>query len=180
MAVAPKPNDWGGPALPSENTEQSSNQPNNSWIFHPNLIRKKLVVTAHGGGYLNKKLVVHPIQQEDGRTEIVWDHYNKQHIISPQWVYPRHPNHARDNGLLVVIAGEHTGKYVRRFNHAVSGSLFVEVVDHSEGKMDQLTGEELCVTAQEVCIAFESSGDRELNRNVMKQKRDRYYKTHRR
>jgi len=154
--------------------------PTSYWILHPSLIGKKLVVIAHGGGYLNKQLAVTPIRRDGDEVEVVWEHYNKRYFIHPQWVFPRRPNYARDNGLLIVVQGEHAGKYARRFNHKTSGIMYVEVVDHSEGRMDRLTGEELSLETQDLCLAFESSGDKELNKNVMKPKRSQYYKSHRR
>jgi len=38
--------------------------------------------------------------------------YKTSEFLSPECVCIKHPNPKRDNGLLVVIQGEHCGKHV--------------------------------------------------------------------
>ncbi|KAK7449299.1 hypothetical protein VKT23_013442 [Stygiomarasmius scandens] len=149
------------------------------WICNPNLLGKKLTAIAHGGGYLNKQVTVYSTLNEDGQVDVIWERYQKKHIISPRWIWPRYPNFARDNGLLIVTSGMHAGKFARRFDHRRDGSMHVEIVDHEEGREDVLTGQEVLIKSDELCLAYESHETRELNHSTLKAKRDRFKKSRR-
>jgi hypothetical protein len=155
------------------------------WILHPNLLNKKIDVTAHGGGYLHKEVTVIP-QMKNGEIEVTWTYYKKPQVIPPRWLYPRHPNHARYNGLSLVVGAsgngggsEHIGKYVRRYNHTRCGCVHVAVVDHVEGLRDSLTNEVLCVKEENLCLAYESVVDKESNKGLLRGMKKKYHKTHR-
>jgi len=52
----------------------------------------------------------------------LWQLHNKRALyIDITKVHPKHPNPTRDNGLCVVMEGEHCGKYVRRLYFQKSG-----------------------------------------------------------
>ncbi|KAF5365084.1 hypothetical protein D9758_010988 [Tetrapyrgos nigripes] len=149
------------------------------WILDPRLRGKKIAATAHGGGYINKDVTVIPTTSDDGEAHIVREFYNKRYSIQSRWLYPQHPNGARYNGLMVIIGGEHVGKYVRRYNHTRFNSVYVEVVEHVEGRRDIPTGERLVLEVHDLCMAFETMKDRHLNHEVLKARRDPFYRTHR-
>jgi hypothetical protein len=53
------------------------------------------------------------IVQVDGCVSIWFSHYKMSGFLPPEQICPKHPNLMHDNGLLVVIEGDHHGKYVR-------------------------------------------------------------------
>ncbi|KAF5364978.1 hypothetical protein D9758_008175 [Tetrapyrgos nigripes] len=169
------PSDSGAVSLGSTEPDTSDH-----WIFNPRLRGKKIAVIAHGGGFSNKAIFVVP-KLDENEVKVIWEHYKKSRVIRPRWVYPRNPNPARYNGLSVVVGGEqqHVGKYVRRYNHTRSGMVYVSVMDHVEGRRDYPTGEVLCLEIEDLCVAFESHPDRELNEDLMVDQRSPFYRTHR-
>ncbi|KAF5352263.1 hypothetical protein D9758_011979 [Tetrapyrgos nigripes] len=174
----------GASSVPSDSGAVSlgSTEPDTSdhWIFNPRLRGKKIAVIAHGGGFSNKSIFVVP-KLDENEVKVIWEHYKKSRVIRPRWVYPRNPNPARYNGLSVVVGGEqqHVGKYVRRYNHTRSGMVYVSVMDHVEGRRDYPTGEVLCLEIEDLCVAFESHPDRELNEDLMVDQRSPFHRTHR-
>lgn len=105
-----------------------------------------------------------------GRISIRRDHYNTSEDLPPEWLSPKHPHPTRDNGLLVVIKGEHCGKYVRRIHHRYEGEtpiIILAVVTRAEGVVDNLTGETLELGNEHLCIVPETKEDRKRNESVM-------------
>ena len=81
--------------------------------------------------------------------------------MAPAWVLSRSPNPTRDNGLLMVVKGEHCGKHVRRIHHRYhedNGNklalVFLAVVKKVDGAADTLTGEQLELGPDSLCLAF--------------------------
>jgi len=73
-------------------------------------------VLVMGGEHKGKDMVI-TIVQVDGQLSIWFLHYKTSGFLPPEQVSPKHPNPMRNNGLLVVIEGEHYGKHVRRIHH---------------------------------------------------------------
>ncbi|KAF8176497.1 hypothetical protein BJ912DRAFT_930710 [Pholiota molesta] len=97
--------------------------------------------------------------------------------IKHSWVRPKHPSATNDQGLLIVIQGDECGKYVRRINHlnrANGAKIILAVVHHVPKAVDTLTGEELMLSPDYLCKAVESPEDKKLNKNVMKERRQRF------
>ena len=91
----------------------------------------------------------------------------------------KNPNPTRDNGLLVVVQGEHCGKYVRRVHHRYyedNGKkqvlVILAVVKRVDGAADTLTGEQLELDPDLLCLAFETTEDKKLNANLMNSLRE--------
>jgi hypothetical protein len=89
-------------------------------------------------------------------------------------VSPKTPNPTRDNGILVVVKGNHCGKYVRRIHHRYhedSGKkqalMILAVVEKVDGAPDTLTGEQLELGPDSLCVAVETNEERKLNANLM-------------
>src|SRR6266568_7455364 len=80
------------------------------------LIGANLKAIVDGEGHKNKEMVV-TVANVEGRLHICYTHYNTPRFLQPDSVTPKHPNVTRDNGLLVVIKGDHCGKLVRRIHH---------------------------------------------------------------
>ncbi|PPQ74375.1 hypothetical protein CVT24_000864 [Panaeolus cyanescens] len=96
--------------------------------------------------------------------------YKKSVPVDPQAVKILNPSATRDNGLLVVIHGEHCGKYVRRVHHRYQdgkATIILAVVNHMEGRADVLLGEQLELEAGELCLAMESKKNKGLSASIM-------------
>jgi len=140
----------------------------------PNVLMDPRLLNAHLricilDGMFKGKTVVASIEAIDGRPCIRYKHY-KMHTLKPEHVAPKHPNATRDNGLLVVIKGEHSGKYVRRIHHRYDGKeaiLILAVVNREAGKMDSLTGERLELDVTCLCLCDELKDDKKLNSSLM-------------
>ena len=94
--------------------------------------------------------------------------------------FPQHPNPKRDNGLLVVIQGEHCGKHVRRIHHRYLDEqikIIVAVVNRMEGAADRLTGEQLELDADQLCVSFETTDKKKQNDMLMTALREEARKT---
>jgi hypothetical protein len=94
-------------------------------------------------------------------------------------VSSKSPNPTRDNGLLVVVEGEHCGKYVRRIHHRyheVDGDkqplILLAVVKKVDGAADTLTGEQFELGPDSLCLAVETSEDKKSNANLMNSLRE--------
>jgi hypothetical protein len=74
----------------------------------------KVLVT--GGEHKDKEVAV-TITQVSEQLSIQFSHYKTSGFLPPEQVSPKHPNPTCNNGLLVVIEGEHCGKNVRRIHH---------------------------------------------------------------
>jgi hypothetical protein len=85
-------------------------------------------------------------------------------------VTPKHPNPTRDNGLLVIIKGDHCGKYVRQIHHRYEGEkavIILAVVNRVAGHVDRLRGEQLELDVSHLCFCQESKKDKGLNRSLV-------------
>ena len=85
------------------------------------------------------------------------------------------PNPTHDNGILMVVKGNHCGKYVRRIHHRYhedngdkQAIILLAVVNKVKGAADTLTGEQFELGPDSLCIAIEMNKDRKLNANLMK------------
>jgi hypothetical protein len=105
------------------------------------------------------------VSSVDGWLSIRCPFYNSSVYLLPEWVTPKHPNPKRNNGLLVVIKGNHWGKYVRRIHHRGEGTAIVRLAGLNKvvGQVDTLTGEQLELDASYLCVCDEAKEDKMLN-----------------
>ena len=78
----------------------------------------------------------------------------------------KHPTAQRGNGLLVILEGEHCGKYARRINHHEEGGkvvMEVVVVNHLAGQDDTCAGEVLRLDPGLLGVVAEDSSTRKKN-----------------
>ena len=74
----------------------------------------------------------------------------------------------------MVVKGEHCGKHVRWIHHRYhedNGNklalVLLAVVKKVDGAADTLTGEQLELGPDSLCLAFETNEDKKLNGNLM-------------
>ena len=149
-------------------------------LLDPRLLNAQLRVNVNGGGFNNKELTV-SVRSINGQLGIRRTVYKTAKFVDPEWVTVKHPNPTRDNGLLVVIKGDHCGKYVRRIHHRYEANgkaiVLLAVVSREAGSMDRLTGEELGLDVFHLCVCEESKEHKKLNSSLMDQLREEARKT---
>jgi hypothetical protein len=129
----------------------------------------QLKVIVNGGRFKDKELAV-SLELVAGRLSIRRTSYKTSESLDPSWVSPKHPHPTRDNGLLVVIKGDHCGKYVRRIHHRYDREtpiIILGVVKRTENAVDSLTGERLELGADHLCVAIEMKEDKKHSESVM-------------
>jgi len=107
--------------------------------------------------------------------------YKTSQSLDPAWVSPKHPNPTHDNGLLVVIKGEHCGKYVQRIHHRYDQEttiIILGVVKRMEDSADSLTGEQLELDVDHLCEGIEMKEDKKHNKLVMTALHEQAHKIH--
>jgi hypothetical protein len=130
-------------------------------LLDSRLLNAQLKVVVTGGSY-NKKELTASIEAVGGQPTILFKCYKTSTPLTPDWVTPKHPNPTRDNGLLVVIKGDHCGKYVRRIHHRYEGDKTIMVLGVMNTSVDTLTEERLALEASDLCVAKE---DKKKNRS---------------
>jgi hypothetical protein len=143
-------------------------------LLNPQLVDLRIRVVVNGGGY-NAKEISALIVSTEGRLGICRPKYKTLEYLSPEWVTPKYPNAKHENGLLVVIKGEHFGKYARRIYHCFVGEepiAILAIVNRVAGQMDTLTGEQLEMDASHLCVCEESIEERKQNDLMMQPLRD--------
>ena len=128
-----------------------------------------------GGGHKGKELSAF-VRSMEGRLSFCRQKYNSLEYLSLEWVTPKYPNPKRENGLLVVIEGEHFGKFVRQIYHRFVGDeviAILAVVNRVVGEADTLTGDQLEMDASHLCVCEESIEDRKRNDLLMKPLREK-------
>ena len=136
------------------------------------------VVVNDGETYKNRDVAV-SIAKVDGLVGI-WHHtHNTSKGLAPAWVSSRSPNPTCDNGLLLVIEGEHCGKYVRRIHHKYredNGNkqplIILAVVEKVDGAANTLTGEQFELGPDSLCLASETKEEKTLNATLMNSLRE--------
>ena len=143
-------------------------------LLDERLVGARLKVAINNGDTGKKSDAVVLIAKVGGIVGILHEVYNASKGLPPAWVSSKSPNPTRDNGLLIVVEGEHCGKYVRRIHHMYHENngnkqalVILAVVKKVEGAADTLTGEQLELGPDSLCLAFETSEDKKLNANLM-------------
>jgi hypothetical protein len=138
-------------------------------LLDPRLLGAQLKVIIDGGLFKNKETAV-TLTLENGRQIIQHTSYKTSQSVNPTWVSPKHPHPTRGDGLLIVIKGDHCGKYVRRIHHRYdqdTAIIILGVVKTTENAVDSLTGEQLELGVEYLCEAVESTENKKRNKLVM-------------
>ena len=139
-------------------------------LFDERLIGVVLRANVNGDKYKNSELPV-SIAEAEGCFSILHMLPTKSKPLASSWVSPKHPNPTRDNGLLVVIKGEHCSKLVRRIHHRYDDShqAFVKlaIVKKEPGTADTILGEQLELTVDFLCLGSETPDEKTRNASLM-------------
>lgn len=133
-----------------------------------------------GGGFIKKEMTA-SVQTMDGQLSFKRQIYKRSDTLHPDWVTPRYPKLTRDNGLFIVIKGEHCGKYVLRIHHRYDDDVAiatVAVIRRVAGLVDNLTGELLEFDASDhLCACEVSKDDKTLHHSLVNPLRERARRT---
>jgi len=137
-------------------------------LLDPRLLNARLQVIVKG----LERGVTATIESVDGRLSIRRTVYKTPTSLKPEDVTPDKPHPTRSNGLLIVIKGDHCGKFVRRFHHRFEDDgathiLKLAVVRRVAGNAESLTGEILELNASHLCVCDESTEDRKLGDSLV-------------
>lgn len=141
----------------------------NHILLDSRLLGAQLRVIVTGGLYDHKELTA-TIEARGESLIMLYKAYTTATPLAPEWVTPMYPNPTRDNGLLVVIQGDHCGKYVRRVHHRYEGEkpiVILGVVSRLAGHADTLTEERLELEVSDLCLCKESKEDKRQNKSLM-------------
>src|SRR6266571_2712907 len=122
-----------------------------------------------------KQPVVAFVRLLNGSYSFQQPYYTTTQYLEPKSVTAKHPNPTRDNGLLVVVEGEHCGKYVRRIHHRYDNnkigiiSLAVVAKNPDGGAANELTGEQFELIQHYLCVGNESTEERKKGDELMEQ-----------
>ena len=150
-------------------------------LFDPRLLGIKLKVKFTGGAHKNKETDI-ASSIVGGQPVLPFMFYKTRINYPPKWVSIVPPNPTQDEGLLVIIKGEHCGKLVHRV-HFRYGSDNIPIADltvvhHSGGAKDSLTGEQLELMADDLGSVAKALSDKALNRDLMTALRTKHRKIH--
>lgn len=161
---------------PATTSQMASKQPDRPQypLLDERLVGAQLKVVVNDGDTYKNRDVNVSIAKIDGVVSIRHHVYNISKGLSPAFVSLKRPNPTRDNGLLVVVEGEHFGKHVRRIHHkhnVENGNkqvlIILAVVEKVDGAPDILTGEQLELGPESLCLASETNEQKKLNANLM-------------
>ena len=112
----------------------------------------------------------------DGGFSIRHKVRNRHQFVEPKDIQLKHPTAQRGNGLLVILEGDHCGKYARRIHHhrEEDGKIVMEVavVIHSAGQIDSHTGEILRLSTDMLGMGVEDNDTRKQNTASVSSLRD--------
>ena len=108
--------------------------------------------------------------------------YKTMAILDVGCIKLRQPNPTHDNGLLVVVKGDHCGKHVWWIYHHYEGEneaaiVILAVVEQVDGHVDTLTGEWLELDVSHLCVCKESMEDKGWNGLLMDKLCEEAWKT---
>ncbi|KAF9044466.1 hypothetical protein BJ165DRAFT_1528997 [Panaeolus papilionaceus] len=158
------------PLAPLFSPSHATNPPAPS---HPllscSLLNAPLKVKLTGGSFNGMDVVI-SLKNISGTLGLFYTLRNKNTPVQPSWVTLRHPNPWRDNGLLVVVEGEHCGCFVHRIRHVdwTGGGMIIIVaaMERVAGQPDKID-EELEFKPSELCVSEESAEDKKMNATLM-------------
>lgn len=139
------------------------------FFLNSRLLGATLKVVVNGGEYKDKELDAY-LAEANGQLSIRHDHYKSSIPLQPDWVTPKHPCPKREKGLLIVIKGEHYGKYVRRIQHRNENEqaiMILAVIRRETGVADVLSEERLELCSEFLCAVFETKEEKKASHALL-------------
>jgi hypothetical protein len=140
-------------------------------LLDPHLIGKVARVKVSDGPHPKPDATVSILAGQNNDVTIRQWWHNQSLYLKPEWVTLQHPSPTRDNGLLLVIRGDHCGKYVCHIHHYYDDDshpiMQLAVVERRDGAADLLTEEQIELRPEDLCQGFETEPEKKLNANLM-------------
>ncbi|KAF8226919.1 hypothetical protein L208DRAFT_1299194 [Tricholoma matsutake] len=131
-------------------------------------VQPKVIINS--GDFEDKETAV-TLELVAGQLIIRHTSYKTSQSVDLAWVSPKHPHPTCDNGLLVIIKGEHCGKYVWQIHHRCDQGttiiIILGIVKRTENVADSLTGEQLELGEDHLCKVIETNNDKKHNKYLM-------------
>ena len=141
-------------------------------LLDPRLVGRMLRVLVSGGAHPKNETPVSIVRGQNDEVIIRQSWRNQSFGLRPEWVTARNPNPTRDNGSLVVIRGDHCGKYVRRIHHYYVNNdrdhpvMQLAVMLRVDG-VEAITEDRIELPPEDLCQGFETEREKNLNANLM-------------
>jgi hypothetical protein len=141
-------------------------------LFRPHLLDIKVQATVTGGQFNLSKVFVSSTMHE-GKQQIIYKANRKIHVLDPNWVTIIHPNIKQTDALLVVLEGEHAGRFGLRICHSRSHSdtALVHIINGIEDSTPSQSGIEVRIPATHLAIVFETKEEKRLHTECVQERR---------
>lgn len=129
-------------------------------------------VVVNGENFNNKEMVIFVEKGENGPI-VRYTHYKQTKTLPVEWVSIKHPNLTRDDSLILIVKGDHCGKFVRRIHHKYENGQsqaipILRVVNCQANTPEVLTDEDIELDMSFLCLAAESTKERKAGDGLMK------------
>ena len=97
------------------------------------------------------------------------------YVVDPNWVTILHPNVKATDALLVVLEGEHAGRFALLIcqTHRSSKTMaLVAIIDHAAGMQPNQTRIEVALPAEDLVIVQEMKVEKDRYTECMKARRE--------
>jgi len=111
----------------------------------------------------------------EGRPRILYMTYKMTYVMDPNWVTILHPNVKATDALLVILDGEHVGRFTLQIcqtHHSSKTMALVTIIDHATGMQPNQTGIEVALPAEDLAIVQEMKVEKEWHTECMKARRE--------
>jgi hypothetical protein len=136
-------------------------------LFDARLFGVKVQAKVEGGpGNMTFASVFVWAELVENQPSIRYSANRKIQTLNSNWVTVLHPNIKQTRGLLIVIKGEHAGKFGLRICHSRHNSqdtALVALINRNKGSPPTLTGVEKHFLSEELAIVEESKEEKKWN-----------------
>jgi len=139
-------------------------------LLQSHLLDIKVQAKLSGGQHKVAKIFISGSMYE-GRLRILYTTHKTTYVMDPNWITILHPNVKVTDALLVVLEGEHTGRFALRICQTHCGSktmALVVIIDHATGMQSNQTGIEVALPAEDLAIVQETKVEKEWHMECMK------------
>ena len=142
-------------------------------LFSANLLDVKIQVKVTGGQFKLSKAFVSSTMHE-GKQRIIYQANRKIYVLDPTWVTIIHPNIKHTDALLIVLEGEHAGRFALRICHSRSHSeptALVSIINRVDSSRPSQTGIEVHIPEKYLAIVFETKEEKKWHAECMQSRR---------
>ena len=111
----------------------------------------------------------------EGQPRILYTTHKTTYVMDPNLVTILHLNVKATYALLVVLEGEHVGRFALQIcqtHHSSKTLALVIIIDHATGMQPNQTGIEVALPAEDLAIVQEMKVEKEWHTECMKARRE--------